>query len=361
MPPETSYIQAIGCATPPTAIASADAVELFAQACRSPRTAKLMRRVGRLTGIDQRYLAALGTQLDPAAAHLYQPCAQQPDGPGMGARNGRFAAESTPLVRSTLGAFSRDALAQVRTLVTVSCTHASSPGLERAAFAHAPLRRDVSRWNLGFMGCSAALAGVRLVHQARQTCGDALLIACELSSLHFQYSDDLDQLTANLIFADGAAATLLTSRPAPARVVDCACAALPEHADQMVWFADDHGLRLRLAQELPDTLRAHVRAAVEPLLGRNGLALEDVRHWLVHPGGPQVLDAVEQALALPDGALALSRDTLRNFGNMSSPTILFILRELLERRGEGHAVAIAFGPGLTIEIVLLELRQQRGA
>jgi prepilin-type processing-associated H-X9-DG protein len=276
----------------------------------------------------------------------------------MGARMALFDRVSGPLVTRALADFAPAGLADVDTLVTVSCTHATAPGLERPILTQTPVRSSVHRWNLGFMGCSAGLAAMRLVHGMADT-PRALIVACELSSLHFQYTDELDQLTANVLFADGAAAMTLSSEPAAARVLGCRCAAAPAQADQMVWFADDHGLRLHLSQELPDTLAAIVPETVERFLADHGTPRAAVEHWLVHPGGPQILDAVQQALGLPEDALRLSRDVLRRHGNMSSPTIFFILKDLLASGVDGRCVAMAFGPGLTIELVLLEIRHDR--
>ena len=118
------------------------------------------------------------------------------------------------------------------------------------------------------MGCSGGLAAMRLVHQMADRGKEALIVACELSSLHFQYTDKLDQLTANVLFADGAAAMTLSPRRSAMRVVDCRCSTLPAQANQMVWFADDHGLRLELSQDLPDTLAASLPAAVGGVSGR---------------------------------------------------------------------------------------------
>jgi len=163
-------------------------------------------------------------------------------------------------------------------------------------------------------------------------------------------------MTANLLFADGAAAMIVSTRPSRLRVIDARSVALPEFADQMVWLAGDHGLHLRLSQQLPETLAQHLPAAVDAFLSANRLSRGDVRHWLVHPGGLQILDSVEQSLGLADGAIELSRSVYRRYGNMSSPTIFFILKELLASRdASGAAVAMAFGPGLTIELVLIDL------
>lgn len=349
------YLHGIGVATPAQALRAEESARLFAQACPDARVAKLLRRVVRLTGVETRYLASLEYQSHSDFPQLYLPYAEQPHGPTMGARNGLFERCAAPLVGRAVGGFSTESLGRVGTLITVSCTHASSPGLERPILSQFPaLSAALDRWNLGFMGCSAGLAALRLVRRMPLE-GDALLVCCELSSLHFQYTDQLDQLTANLLFSDGAAAALVSPRPSAVRVADCACVMAPEHAGQMVWFASEHGLRLALSQELPDTLKAGVPAAVDALLARHGLKATDVPHWVVHPGGPQILDAVEEALSLPARSLEGSRSVLRRFGNMSSPTVFFILRELIEERVDGWCMMLAFGPGLTIELALLQI------
>lgn len=350
------YVQQIGTAVPEPSLGPQQSVELFKQTCSDPRTARLLPRIVRLTGIERRHLAVLDPRYGPFGTEaLYRPLAEQPRGPGMGARTALFTRVSGPLVVRALETFLPARLAEVDTLITASCTHASAPGLEHPILTQTAVPPTVDRWNLGFMGCSAGLAAMRLVHQTAALGRNTLIVACELSSLHFQYTDELDQLTANVLFADGAAAMTISPRRAAARIVACRCAAVPEQAEQMVWFADDHGLRLILSQDLPDTLAAKVPDTVAKFLADNGTEVSAVDHWLVHPGGPQILDSVQQSLGLPEDALNLSRSVLRSHGNMSSPTIFFILQDLLERRVEGRCVALAFGPGLTIEMVLLEI------
>ena len=350
------YIHNIGTAVPAPSIRSDDSAQLLKDSCPNPRSAKLLARVTRLTGIETRHLIALNHHTYSAGDQaLYRPFEQQPNGPGMGARTAVFEKEAGPLLLEALHGFSQESLARVASLVTVTCTQAASPGLDRPILTHTPIPASVHRWNLGFMGCSAGLAGVRLVHRGPIMQGDALVVACELCSLHFQYTDDLNQMTANLLFADGAAAMLLSSQPSAVKVLDCRSVTVPALAEQMVWFASDHGLKLRLSQDLPQTLAAHLPGAVDEFLGDNRLSRESVKHWLAHPGGPQILDSVEQSLALGSDALRLSRGVFRRFGNMSSPTIFFILKDLIESRAEGLALAMAFGPGLTIEMVLLRI------
>lgn len=353
--PAACYVHDIGVAVPERSIDCEEGVRLLSQACLSPRGIKLFGRIARLTGIEKRHLAALNHQNDENGGPLYQPATIQFTGPGMSARTRAFDQDAGPLILRAMSAFGPESLAAVQTLITVSCTHASSPGLEQPILMRTLVPPGVDRWNLGFMGCSAALAGMRLVHQTRALRRQSLIVACELSSLHFQYTDQLDQMTANALFADGAAAMLLGPRPSPVRVIACRCAALPGLADQMVWFAGDHGLQLRLAQELPDTLGAHLPGLVSQFLRACELSPSQINHWLAHPGGPQILDVVERSLDLPPDSLRLSRQVFRQFGNMSSPTIFFILKDLIASGATGYAVAMAFGPGLTIEVVLLHL------
>lgn len=348
------FIHGIGVAVPDRSLSCHESADLFQQATPNSRSARLLARVARLTGIEKRHLAALNQQGENLGAEkLYLPVSEQPHGPGMSARTRAFEREAAPLVLRAISELPVEALSAVQTLVTVSCTHASSPGLELPILTCTPIPGTVHRWNLGFMGCSAGLAAIRLVHQL--SAGEALIAACELSSLHFQYTDQVDQMTANLLFGDGAAVMLLSNRFSPVRVVACRSFSLPAMADQMVWWAGDHGLQLRLSQELPDTIASNLPSALGAFLDQTGMSKRAIDHWLVHPGGPQILDAVENSLQLPVDSLIFSRNVFRRFGNMSSSTIFFILKEVLAAGVVGNAVAMAFGPGLTIELMLLRI------
>jgi len=350
------YIHGIGTAVPEQSLSADQVVDVLDRACPNARSARLLRRIAGLTRIDRRHLAALDRQFEVGDGEpLYPPAAEQPHGPGMGRRTAVFDRLAGPLVCRALSVFPPRCLAGVTTLVTATCTQAASPGLEQPILLNTPVPPTADRWNLGFMGCSAALAAVRLAWQTAAPDRRALVVACELSSLHFQYTDELDQMTANLLFADGAAAAVLSPEPSWVRIVDCQCVTLPRWAGHMLWFAGDHGLQLRLAQELPDTIEANLPRAVTSFFRRGGIAAPAVDHWIVHPGGPQILDAVEHSLHLAAGALDLSRSVLRRYGNMSSPTILFVLKELLAAGAVGRTMALAFGPGLTVEMVLIEI------
>ena len=351
------YIHGIGTAVPQHALTQDEAVARMRITCCDPRTHRVIRRIARQSTVAKRHLAALERPDGADRTPLYGPASEQPLGPGMGARNALFEVAAGDLICRAAHSLPLEDIKEVGTLVTASCTHASSPGLERPLFEQTGLSPAIQRWNLGFMGCSAGLAALRLVHALVPAEQRALVCTCEVSSLHFQYSDAIDQITANLLFADGASLVILGSQCSAVAVLDCRCAHLPAAADQMVWFADDHGLRLELSRELPRTLAEHLPAAVDEVLARNGSARQAVDHWLVHPGGPQILDAVESALKLGPDALVDSRGVLQDYGNMSSSTIFFILQRLIEKREAGLCVALAFGPGLTIELAVLHINR----
>ena len=354
--PARMFIHAISTATPEPYLRTSETVERLGATCINRKSQKLMQRIVPHTRIEKRHFAAMDYQAeltDPNA--MFRPAEGQPHGPGMNARTAAFEESSDRLVRRLLAPMDARFLARIETLITVSCTHASAPGLERPVFAHSSVPASVDRWNLGFMGCSAALAALRLTHRAAGAARSTLIVACELSSLHFQYTDEVDQMTANLLFADGAAAMVLSPEPSSVCVQAAECASLPESADQMIWWAGDRGLQLRLSNKLPETIGAALPTAIESFLDRAGVRRDQIDHWLVHPGGPQILDSVESALGLRADALDLSRAVLREYGNMSSATIVFILDRLLKSGATGKVMLLAFGPGLTIEMTLLNV------
>ncbi|MCA9258250.1 MAG: type III polyketide synthase, partial [Planctomycetales bacterium] len=137
------------------------------------------------------------------------------------------------------------------------------------------------------------------------------------------------------------------------RLVDNWSTLLPDTADWMTWRIGDHGFQMSLSPKAPELIESQLPELLAPWLNRHGIGADDVKCWAIHPGGPRILDACESALRLAPTALAASRETLANCGNMSSPTLLFVLDELQRRGAETPCVALAFGPGLAIEAALL--------
>jgi predicted naringenin-chalcone synthase len=236
-------------------------------------------------------------------------------------------------------------------LVVASCTGFVAPGIDQIIADELGLDRGVERTMVGFMGCYAAVAAVRLAHHIVRSEPKArvLVVTVELSTLHLQPTQEIEPLLAMLQFGDGAAAALISAEPEGFAISNLFAAALADTAHLIRWTVGDSGFAMHLSGEVPAQIG---KALAVPLLRDRMLGGDDPAHidaWAVHAGGRSVLDAVEQAFALPEHALGASRDILSRFGNMSSSTLMFVLAELLADPEANTGLAIAFGPGLAAE------------
>jgi predicted naringenin-chalcone synthase len=287
-----------------------------------------------------------------------------------GQRMRRYLAEALPLGKEAVGAALVEAeLApdEVGLLAVVSCTGYATPGLDIHVAADLGMAADVQRLIVGHMGCYGAIPGLGAVADHVVARGRPAVALClELTSLHLQPPTgedgriDRGQVVSHALFGDAAAAVVVVPdapRVGALEVVDVAALTDPATADHMTWDVTDLGFRMGLSPDVPAVLSRHVRGMVTGLLGRHGLGLADVDGWAVHPGGPRILSTVAERLDLPDGALDASSAVLAERGNCSSATVLLVLDELraagLPRPGR-PAVAMAFGPGLTLYAALLK-------
>jgi predicted naringenin-chalcone synthase len=217
---------------------------------------------------------------------------------------------------------------------------------------------SVQRLVVGHMGCYAALPGLGAVGDFVAARGrPALLLCAELTSLHLQppgSRTEIQQIVSHALFSDAAAAVVVNDAPGYA-IREVAAITDTSTADHMTWEIGDQGFRMGLSPKVPAVLAAHVRGLVEQVLARHGRTIADVDGWAVHPGGPKILDVVQEQLGLPAAALAESRAVLAAHGNCSSPTVLMVLAELRRRPVPPRStVMLAFGPGLTLYVTLLE-------
>ena len=355
-------ILGIGTATPPRQIAQADAAMLAASFIDGPAPARTLAAIYRQTRIRARGSVLLEEPGSRGYAQsFFSPAsAEAPSGPTTAVRMQRYALEAGPLaVRAARQALADASLpaADITHLVTCSCTGFGSPGVDIELMDSLGLSPTVTRTHIGFMGCHAAFNALRVAHAyARADTGCIPLVVCvELCSLHFQYGPRSDLIVSNSIFADGAAAVVGTAPPAappPAWTLRHQWShVLPDSAAAMGWTIGDHGFEMQLAATVPATVARHLPGIVDQALAESGLWRGDVA-WAVHPGGPRVLAGVAEALDLPADALAASWDVLADHGNMSSGTILFILERLIRGGSRGPCLALAFGPGLTVELAL---------
>lgn len=256
--------------------------------------------------------------------------------------------------------------AAVDHLLVVTCTGFHAPGLDVHIAQGLELRPDIGRTVIGFQGCQAGLTSLRLAESLCRARPDAhvLIVCVELCTLHFQSEPTEENLLANALFADGAAAVLVAGaeaaapagpRPAEIRLLGASTHLHAARAGDMVWTIGDAGFLLHLAPTIPDVL-ARTMPDLLPVMARaRGDSLSAWPIWAVHPGGAAILDRLESSLDLPPDRFGASRAVLRDCGNMSSATIHFVLRRILgDRALEGPGVAMAFGPGISIEVMAIE-------
>jgi predicted naringenin-chalcone synthase len=277
----------------------------------------------------------------------------------------RYQVEAIPLGKEAVGRALTEAgtaADELGLFAVCSCTGYATPGLDILLARDMGMAPTVQRLFVGHMGCYAALPGLGAVADFVIARGrPALLLCAELTSLHLQPAGartDIQQIVSHALFSDAAAAVVLAPGDEAAGgyvLRETAAVTDTTTADHMTWEVTDLGFRMGLSPQVPAVLAVHVRALVDDLLARHGLTIADVDGWAVHPGGPKILDVVQEKLGLDDEALAASRGVLAAYGNCSSPTVLLVLDALRRREAPPRRVVmLAFGPGLTLYGTLLE-------
>jgi alkylresorcinol/alkylpyrone synthase len=301
---------------------------------------------------------------------VVNPLVEDVSGWGTAVRMQRFVQEAVPLAGDAVGKALADAgldAADVGSLVVASCTGYATPGVDILVARDLGMSDAVQRLHVGHMGCYAALPALGAASDFVVSRGRPSVLVCvELTSLHVQpttptarggepTSEDLQQMVAHALFADAAAAVVLEPGGSGWEVVDTVARTDVSTADHMTWDVGDLGFVMGLSPKVPDVLAVHARPVVEELLGRHGLAVDDVRGWAVHPGGRRIVEVVADSLGLSAEQTAPSFSVLDEVGNCSSATVLLVLERVHVEVGE-HAVAMAFGPGLTLCATLLRRR-----
>jgi predicted naringenin-chalcone synthase len=251
---------------------------------------------------------------------------------------------------------------QITHLITVSCTGMSAPGLDLELVEALQLPSTVFRTSINFMGCYAAVHALKLAHALTAgSKGARVLIVCtELCTLHFQQQPTLDNMLSSLLFSDGSAAALVVSDEVTSkglRLRHFYSEIVAAGKTAMGWELSSTGFQMTLTSYVTDLIRADFAALVERALVTAGMGRERIDHWCIHPGGKKILDAVHKSLSFTSGDLLPSYTVLEEFGNMSSPTILFVLQRIMENLSHSRDNCIfgaAFGPGLTMETFIAE-------
>jgi alpha-pyrone synthase len=366
-------INGLGIAHPPEYLRPAEGLEI-ARFLAGPdvRTSTWLGPVYAHSGAERRYLVLAGpvaNDIMNGTNRTGSPFLPAPERDGVGPTTAErmqiYSEEAGPLgvcaarVALAEAGFPADTITH---LITVSCTGFVAPGVDLALMTSLGLKSTVQRTHVGFMGCHGALNGLRVANAFVNADSTArvLLCAVELCGLHYYFGNLADKLIANAIFADGAAAVVGSSNDDRTQSASfdrvkswsldvSGSYLIPGTARDMGWTVGNHGFEMTLSRRVPGLIAANLRPWLEMWLNDNGLSLDDISSWAIHPGGPKILGAVEESLGLPLDALATSREVFRSYGNMSSPTVLFILDRLRKMGAQRPCVALGFGPGLVVE------------
>jgi predicted naringenin-chalcone synthase len=348
------FINGIGTALPPHQITQADAAAIAQRfACETPAQERLFQSLYRRAGVE---LNCSDGDLS-ARQSFYGPVH-----PTTLDRMLQYEEHTRSLAVASAREALRDAgvaPGRITHLVTISCTGFYAPGFDVALIQQLGLPADTARTHLGFMGCQAVLNGLRVARAFLEADPSACVLLCavELCSLHHQYGWDAEKIVANALFADGAGALVAlagASRPGDGfELVAAGSTLIADSEEAMTWRIGNHGFTMTLSPRVPELIGQHLRPWLDGWLARHGLNRADVGSWAVHPGGPRILSAFGEATGLDRSRLEPSYRALARYGNMSSPTILFILEHLRRIEAPRPCVALAFGPGLTVEAALL--------
>jgi predicted naringenin-chalcone synthase len=361
-------ILGIGTALPSTVLSCADALAINSRLSgEAVDRASWLPGIYAGTGIRQRH-TALGAGAVHDILHgtresgsPFLPDLVGSKGPSTAERMRLYAELAPPLAEAA----ARQALQRSRKpadavthLVTISCTGFSAPGVDVSLMRSLGLPPTVERTHVGFMGCHGAINGLRVARAYASDAGDACVLLCavELCTLHIHYGSEPQRLVANALFGDGAAAAVGVpsgdAAPDAWRVTAAGSCLVPDSANAMTWVIGDHGFAMTLSKSVPRLIAMHVRPWLTNWLQSQNLTPDAIASWAIHPGGPRILEAAAEGIGLPMEALAASRGVLVDCGNMSSPTLLFILDRLRRAGAPRPCVALGFGPGLMAEAVL---------
>lgn len=267
--------------------------------------------------------------------------------------------------KNCMAGFNADITAQITHLVTVSCTGMHAPGVDIELVDHLGLNADTERTCINFMGCYGAINGLKVADYICRADANAkvLVVSVELCTLHFQKDNTLDNWVANSLFSDGAAAVIVentvnrSGRGPYLALKNFYSEFVTEARNEMGWYVGNTGFEMKLTSKVSKQIKKHITALTGRFLQKAKTSMSDISAYAVHPGGRAILEAVEEALELPEESNSFAYEVLREYGNMSSATILFVLDKMLKAGNliDQKILSFAFGPGLTVEGMILEM------
>ena len=324
------------------------------------RAQKLIDRIYPASAIEKRHTVINDYGKDPAEYTFYPQSADLKPEPTTKTRNDLYISEAQRLALNAARSLFRrfpEAQSRITHLITVSCTGFSAPGFDFYLVKELPLDPGVHRFHLGFMGCYAAFPAMKLADSICRADPDArvLIVNAELCSVHMQQKEDVDIIVANGLFADGVSAALVSadSRDSSGPRLafrSFATRTAPESEEDMAWSIGQTGFDMKLSMYVPRIIERNIAPLIDEAMASSGLTRAEVDIWAIHPGGRAILEKTATTLGVDAAEFHHSYEVLREYGNMSSTTIMFVLRRILaDESRSGNVFATAFGPGLTME------------
>lgn len=363
-----SFITAIGTATPVNRFNQSDIADFMIKAMQLNEVdARKLRVIFKVTSIETRH-SVINDYGRKKAFDFFPDENEGKPFPGTKQRIDIYRREALNLSLAAVtdcltskNNFDRNSITH---LIAVSCTGMYAPGLDIDLVHALKLPSHTQRLCINFMGCYAAFNAMK---QADYICnaqpGAKVLIVCtELCSIHFQKENTEDNLLANSLFADGSAAMLIESSPKSGinlKPISFFADLATEGSNDMAWAIGDFGFEMRLSSYVPDIIKGGIHQLIVKLLAQINSQLSDIDFYAIHPGGKKILEVIESELHLTKADNKFAYEVLKNFGNMSSPTVVFVLREVLRQLNQADSgkkiLSLAFGPGLTLESSILQV------
>jgi alkylresorcinol/alkylpyrone synthase len=361
-----SIIASIGTAVPPYRNEQAHIAEFMLNLMNADESqSRRIRQLYEHSTIQTRY-SGIRDYSNPVEEREFYPLTEDLEPfPDIGARMQQFFISAIPLSIDAVNAcINPEQLKTITHLITVSCTGMAAPGLDIELVQELGLPLNIYRTSVNFMGCYAAFHALKIADAICNSDPEAevLVVCVELCTLHFQKGTETDVLVANSLFADGAAAIKIVSdkkhKGQGLKISGFYSEIAPNGKSDMAWKLSASGFLMTLSAYIPALVKESVLPLLANALKKLDVPAEEIQHWAIHPGGKKILEAVQESLSLEKEKLSSSYRVLRDFGNMSSPTVLFVLNDLWENclRWEKNEriFSAGFGPGLTLESAVFE-------
>ena len=362
-------ITAIGTANPIYREEQQKAADKIATALQlAPAQSRLLKSVYKSTGILYRHSVMSDFCKQPGEYEIFPNDYALPF-PTTAKRMQIYKEHALPLVlqaiQNCFGDLENFSTNSISHLITVSCTGMYAPGIDIEIVQELKLASNVKRICINFMGCYGAFNAIKTADAICKADSNAvvLIVSVEICTIHFQKNESLDNIISNAIFSDGAAAILISSKPQLEKSLKLSafhCDLLPQNSKDMAWHIADQGFDIVLSSYVPEAIQSGIAQFTQKLLQQQLMALKDIDLYAIHPGGQKILKACEEALSISPEQNKYAYQVLRDYGNMSSATVLFVLKkiwdDLTKRNNKQKIFSCAFGPGLTLEAMLLEVK-----